>query len=341
MSRGFACLWLLALVHLVALVVVSVIQQLEISKLGHSETELHELLLVAVTEQDGDTVTAARIQTELANDDIESSDDSIQHLRRKRQLGYDAILADMLRAQERVIESHCTNGTKVCVQGPKGERGAQGPQGQAGAKGTRGITGPKGDTGPVGAQGAAGATGATGPRGPKGDGGVTGAAGATGDKGPQGPKGDTGLTGEAGTSGPKGEKGAAGAAGPRGPQGPKGAPGAAGPKGVRGHAGVKGVRGDAGLPGDPGTRLGPDCECLKPPKITDSLPTTVFASLGDPVSVTCRATGNPAPTVTWSGRQNPHLVIDSTINPDFKDYTCTATNPFGTDTQVMSVIKNT
>ena len=52
-------------------------------------------------------------------------------IRDKRQLPFDFIMADILKAQEQVIESHCSSNVTVCLQqGPKGEKGAAGTDGK-------------------------------------------------------------------------------------------------------------------------------------------------------------------------------------------------------------------
>lgn len=75
------------------------------------------------------------------------------------------------------------------------------------------------------------------------------------------------------------------------------------------------------------------------PKIIDNLPAQTTLPLGSPVRLTCQADGNPQPEVTWSGRKSNQLVIDSTMVPDFHNYTCTATNPFGTDNKTITLTR--
>ena len=72
------------------------------------------------------------------------------------------------------------------------------------------------------------------------------------------------------------------------------------------------------------------------PHIHD-LPSERAVQVGTPLQLTCQADGNPPPTVTWSGRQSHVLRIDHVLVGDLHPYTCTATNPFGTDSRNVTL----
>lgn len=75
--------------------------------------------------------------------------------------------------------------------------------------------------------------------------------------------------------------------------------------------------------------------------------------LGDIVNETCKATGNPTPSVKWvkktaNGRhipvtqwdgKNHTLRINSLLEEHYGDYMCLAENKFGNDTVVLSLGK--
>ncbi|XP_069109339.1 uncharacterized protein [Argopecten irradians] len=50
-------------------------------------------------------------------------------LRKGRQLTSHDFLADLLHAQAHILQAHCTNDSKLCMQGPKGEPGPKGDPG--------------------------------------------------------------------------------------------------------------------------------------------------------------------------------------------------------------------
>jgi len=77
-------------------------------------------------------------------------------------------------------------------------------------------------------------------------------------------------------------------------------------------------------------------------------PTDISAMLGKSVTFTCTATGNPRPDITWTDQDGNMvgmtsdmvinvITIQSTLtlsnlqDEDFDNYTCTATNIFGSD----------
>ena len=76
--------------------------------------------------------------------------------------------------------------------------------------------------------------------------------------------------------------------------------------------------------------------------------TVTPAIIGDSVMFTCTATGMPLPTITWSSERKHSieatddiisdanikvstLTLSSLQDDDFDNYTCTATNIFGSD----------
>ncbi|XP_070178448.1 collagen alpha-1(I) chain-like isoform X2 [Littorina saxatilis] len=343
MSRGLTCLWLVAVTQFAALLIVSVTQQLNMTELSHKDTELRVLLVQLVQQQPDDytpsdeTIKVAHVFSETFDDLELESEDSTHDARHKRQIGYDAILSDLLRAQEKVIANHCSNATKTCARGPNGDKGVAGTQGQPGQKGSPGTDGVKGEKGALGVKGERGVPGAGGSQGLPGDAGPTGIAGTKGDMGGQGHKGDNGAPGEPGKDGTPGDKGEPGVRGTRGTPGPKGVPGTPGAKGKRGGVGLQGPKGETGLPGASGQALGPGCECLKAPSIKN-FPSDPTVKLGAPVQLTCQAEGNPPPKVTWSGRHtNGVLRIDHVFAGDLHPYTCTATSPLGTDARTVTL----
>ena len=87
------------------------------------------------------------------------------------------------------------------------------------------------------------------------------------------------------------------------------------------------------------------CPFLAPPKIS-SVIDEAERYLGENVNVTCRATGNPTPSIKWIKKDegghhisvkqsngNSHtLQINYVQEEDFKEYVCVAENGFGNDT---------
>ena len=135
----------------------------------------------------------------------------------------------------------CRSADKVCLPGPKGQKGEQGQAGWPGYKGENGSPGVAGGQGVAGKQGPRGVQGM---EGVKGDVGVGGKKGDTGMKGDQGIKGERGVVGEKGF---RGDKGDLGLPGYKGEKGVKGTTGLRGVIGEKGGVGGKGQKGDKGL----------------------------------------------------------------------------------------------
>ncbi|XP_076439004.1 uncharacterized protein LOC143277920 isoform X2 [Babylonia areolata] len=322
-SRTLQCVWLMAVVQLSALIAVTVWQSLSQRELTHSHFRLQGLLLDVAQRLPSSKVFHKILNRDTADDDIQIDDDT-PNTRFRRHSIYDAILTDLLKAQERVIASHCLNESKICQQGDAGQKGAVGQ------------TGPEGDHGHTGQKGDPGETGPRGPQGPVGTRGVTGTTGPKGDMGPKGPKGATGPPGQPGPAGPPGRRGESGARGPRGPVGAKGEPGAVGAKGEGGTWGHRGKQGEPGPRGDPGQTLGPGCECLKKPQII-TFPANPTVEISEPLQMRCEAEGNPRPTVTWGSHHGNVVSIDHMAVSDLGLYTCTATNPLGSDSRNITL----
>eukprot|EP00794_Sanderia_malayensis_P015311 gene15311-16888_t len=131
--------------------------------------------------------------------------------------------------------------------------------------------------GPPGERGQCGERGRPGERGPSGEKGQSGPRGRPGKAGPRGIKGEKGDAGKTGQRGALGQKGAKG-------EGRKGNAGPVGPRGRQGQKGQKGARGERGI-------------SVAAPKITVAPVSVTVLSTGR-ATFTCRATGNPKPTVS-------------------------------------------
>lgn len=90
---------------------------------------------------------------------------------------------------------------------------------------------------------------------------------------------------------------------------------------------------------------------LAPPNII-RMENKVARDLGESVNVTCRATGNPAPSVNWITKtvsgpvssldlDNQTLQINNIQEEHFKEYVCLAKNRFGNDTLAFALVKRT
>ena len=88
---------------------------------------------------------------------------------------------------------------------------------------------------------------------------------------------------------------------------------------------------------------------LAPPNII-RMENKVARDLGESVNVTCRATGNPAPSVKWITKtvsgpvssldlDNQTLQINNIQEEHFKEYVCLAKNRFGNDTLAFALGK--
>ena len=127
----------------------------------------------------------------------------------------------------------CRSADKVCLPGPKGQKGEQGQAGWPGYKGENGSPGVAGGQGVAGKQGPRGVQGMKGVKGDVGVGGKKGDTGMKGERGIKGERGSMGSKGELGLPGYKGEKGGRGTTGLRGVKGEKGGGGEKGQKGVQ------------------------------------------------------------------------------------------------------------
>ncbi|XP_067653699.1 uncharacterized protein [Haliotis asinina] len=258
------------------------------------------------------------------------------------------LFKDLTEAELLKFEKYCSNDSKICLPGPKGERGdagLKGDRGPVGEKGDAGVKGAPGIQSPPGPKGEPGNPGAPGPKGEAGTDGLSGPKGEAGSKGDMGLTGLTGLKGEPGTYGPSGP------AGPKGEAGPKGDPGVAGPKGEVGPAGAKGDRGDRGLQGVHGP-MGLSSKPSEACCMNLTAPSfhvqsgSITVTEGSPVVLGCDPIGYPPPHVTWTpdfstldpsrfSLKNYDLTISNVTVSDQGAYTCTSSNVFGTEQKVI------
>ncbi|XP_056002057.1 uncharacterized protein LOC125662133 [Ostrea edulis] len=206
------------------------------------------------------------------------------------------MMADILKAQELVLEQHCINNTHLCVYGAKGEIGTPGSKGVTGEKGEPGLQPQRGFPGIAGSKGEFGLPGLQGAVGPKGDLGKLGEKGDIGQKGDKGDQGDMGSKGVKGDPGISGEKGDVGVSGPPGDRGETGGPGKKGERGPQGPRGFPGDKGDVGPSGAPGKSLGPQCLC-KAPKLKDDI---IQSRILDRVMMSCPTGNNTVLNITWT-----------------------------------------
>ncbi|XP_046575286.1 collagen alpha-1(XXVII) chain-like [Haliotis rubra] len=258
------------------------------------------------------------------------------------------LFRDLTEAELLKFEKYCSNDSKICLPGPKGE------QGDAGVKGGRGLVGEKGDTGvkgepgiqsPPGPKGDPGYPGSPGPKGEAGTDGISGPKGEVGSKGNIGLTGLTGLKGEPGPYGPAGPQGPKGEAGPKGDlgvAGPKGDVGPAGAKGDTGDIGLQGVQGPMGLSSPPSAAC---CMNLTEPSF-HAQSGSITVTEGSPVVLGCDPIGYPPPHVTWTpdlstldpsrfSLKDYDLTISNVTVGDQGAYTCTSSNVFGTEQKVI------
>ena len=157
--------------------------------------------------------------------------------------------------------------------------------------------------------------------------------------GPQGPPGRAGA---------KGDKGNRGRVGKRGLQGMMGQPGRVGKHGPPGIRGEKGIKGDIGTPGIPGNKGEPG-EYISAPKVIISS-SQITVNEFDTVSLTCSATGNPKPQLSWSKTTGslPSNRIKTTADgvmqihdvraEDTGTYKCVGNNVLGNDEKTTQVV---
>lgn len=162
---------------------------------------------------------------------------------------------------------------------------------------------------------------------------------------PAGPRGPPGR------AGPKGDKGNRGRVGKRGLQGMMGQPGRVGKHGPPGIRGEKGIKGDIGTPGIPGNKGEPG-ESISAPKVIISS-SQITVNEFDTVSLTCSASGNPKPQLSWSKTTGslPSNRIKTTADgvmqihdvraEDTGTYKCVGNNVLGNDEKTTQVVVQT
>ena len=160
-----------------------------------------------------------------------------------------------------------------------------------------------------------------------------------------------GLPGPPGRAGPKGDKGNQGRRERKGSQGMMGQPGKSGKQGIMGPPGIrgeKGIKGDTGAPGIPGMKGEPG-EPISAPKIILSS-SQLNVNESTIVSVSCSASGTPAPQITWSRNNGVFptnrtkvtaeglMQIDDVRLEDAGKYKCVAQNILGREEEVTSLV---
>ncbi|XP_046570508.1 collagen alpha-1(XXV) chain-like [Haliotis rubra] len=315
-----------------ALVVVSFLQFSNMKSLQLQDSDLQSDLELLLHDGEHGVSLVFELSSGVKRDVAES-------LARSRRSGLEDVFLSLLQTEERVIERHCKNTTKVCKQGEKGETGAPGQQGTKGDKGVAGLKGDEGYQGPEGDKGTSGPPGEVGAVGATGLIGTPGAVGLPGEKGDQGLQGVRGRKGEAGSPGVKGDAGERGAQGITGQAGSKGEAGSTGVDGDPGVAGVKGETGDVGVRGGDADKLKGGCECLKKPSIFGPDSEKLVVPYGGAATLNCSSSGVPPPDITWVGNGNKAIsyTIPVVTSFDYHTYQCVASNVFGTDTKNITI----
>ncbi|EEC13525.1 colmedin, putative, partial [Ixodes scapularis] len=263
-----------------------------------------------------------------------------------------------------VLEEFCFTSKEYCGPGDPGHPGKPGVPGYPGQKGDMGFRGLPGIPGSPGPEGPIG------PKGQKGDTGGPGEPGAPGLDGRDGLPGPPGLDGIPGPQGPDGPRGKDGV------DGTNGLPGVNGTDGVNGASccssippppfpakclpGSRGKRGLPGIPGTPGipginawtveSKIPTDTEQLLSKLRTINVPPSIVGSdtvqtfhveEGKNFQLTCSATGQPRPVVTWrrtdgaaiyGNRWHESYVEDRVLNltrisrEEMGGYVCIASN---------------
>ncbi|KAJ8303582.1 hypothetical protein KUTeg_019978 [Tegillarca granosa] len=242
-------------------------------------------------------------------------------------------------------------------QGQHGEKGAMGDKGEKGSQGPQGMKGMTGDAGPNGADGNNGIDGAKGEKGIQGAIGAQGSKGADGEKGIRGDMGNQGETGASGIKGVQGEPGVKGSQGETGPQGPKGDQGDQGIQGtqcadgLQGPQGPKGDKGDQGDVGPVGPKGAVGPQGPKAPPICEGgfVNVDVSANAGDTITLPCKISGYPKPTVTWTkdgvsittGISEAGLTLTNVSASDSGQYTCKAHNILGCKSKIITLTVGT
>lgn len=249
----------------------------------------------------------------------------------------DPYIEHIITQQVAMLERHCSNETKLCLPGPKGDPGVIGHIGLSGPTGPQGDQAAKGNNGAIGDPGLKGAPGVQGPGGVTGHVGASGQTGLKGDPGSSGPRGETAVKGVRGPSGAKGPAGPNGDPGLPGPLGDPGVDGAAGSKGEPGSTGGVGLAGNAGAKGVAAPKR--NCSCVAAPNTNGATLQKVDVIPGSTLTLTCPITAIPKPDVIWSRApqalpSSATSVGNQLIITDFKlsdvgKYTCTANNVIG------------
>ncbi|XP_067684578.1 collagen alpha-1(II) chain-like [Haliotis asinina] len=331
-GKSVIFLTIFVVLNTIALVVVSFLQYSNMNSLQLQDSDLESDLEFLLHDGEHGVSLMFELSSGVKRDVSES-------LARSRRSGLEDVFLSLLQTEERVIERHCKNTTKVCKQGEKGATGKPGHRGTRGVKGVVGLKwgegyqGPEGDKGTSGPPGEVGAAGTTGP---------TGTPGATG---LPGEKGDPGLQGARGQKGEPGSPGVRGDAGQRGAQGitaQAGSKGEVGPRGVDGDPGVAGLKGETGnmgVRGGDADKLKGGCECLKKPSIFGPDSEKLVVPYGAAATLNCSSSGIPPPDITWMGNGNkaPSYTIPVVTSFDYRSYQCVASNVFGTDTKNITI----